>query len=343
MRRPCDDLVSHYNPAAKRKAVNQRMTSVTQPRVCISLLNWKHVETTLNCLETLQTLTYSPYEIVVVDNASEDNSVARLRAVHPELTILESGSNLGYAGGNALSCEYARSIGADLLWILNPDAFPEPGALSTLVAAYQQFGPGLYGSVSFEDRAGRRWFSQKHWGFNDSGEPDPAYLQVLSGWIDELFPELKPHRMGTLSGSSLLIPMALIEQYGFIDTKFFLYSEESDYSARLYRHGIPSYLIPASQVRHESTQGAHKHHSDLKGVILYYQVRNRLVVTKRYSRPLLYLRTLILHLFYIVAAYILVPLRGWQSAQHGLWMWRAWRDAVKGRMGRVYRPEDHLA
>src|SRR5690242_19791800 len=70
------------------------------PRIAVIVLNWNGRDDTLQCLESLLHLSYSNFEVIVVDNGSQDNSVAAIRDRFPKVLLLETGANLGYAEGN---------------------------------------------------------------------------------------------------------------------------------------------------------------------------------------------------------------------------------------------------
>ncbi len=101
--------------------------------VCIIVLNWNNAPDTLECLHSLASLEYPDYHVLVVDNGSTDDSVSLIRAAFPAVEILETGANLGYAGGNNAGIRHALAAGADLVCILNNDVTVEPGFLTPLV------------------------------------------------------------------------------------------------------------------------------------------------------------------------------------------------------------------
>jgi GT2 family glycosyltransferase len=73
---------------------------LNNPKVTIIILNWNGKEDTIECLESLEHITYPNYEILLVDNGSTDGSVKCLRERYPGMEIIETGENLGFAGGN---------------------------------------------------------------------------------------------------------------------------------------------------------------------------------------------------------------------------------------------------
>jgi GT2 family glycosyltransferase len=309
-----------------------------QPLVYVAVLNWNGYELVERCLHLLNGTDYAKFKVFIIDNGSNDDSVARIRAeLRPQIMIC-SGYNRGYAGGNEMALQHAQMDGADLLWILNPDALVEVDTLSALVAAYQQHGPALYGSVPVD---AKNHVNLRTWELDPNGKADLRHPVNISGEYSELFPGLQTQPVATLSGSSLLIPMMVIEKYGFMDTSFFLYSEESDYCLRLNRQGINSYLVPKSVVRHQ-TQGTHKHHPELKPVIIYYQTRNRLVLLRRYADTLTFIKMVLLHFAY-VGGWLLATLKHGPRALKTAWftLWGI-LDALINRMGRTFDPGDYL-
>src|SRR5215213_2485085 len=109
-----------------------------EPKVFIIILNWNGWQDTLECLASLNGLAYSSYEIVVVDNGSTDESEIRIREARPDITLLQTGSNLGYAGGNNVGIRYALEQGAEYVWLLNNDTVVHPASLRTLTSLMQE-------------------------------------------------------------------------------------------------------------------------------------------------------------------------------------------------------------
>jgi GT2 family glycosyltransferase len=97
------------------------MTQASHQLVAIVILTWNNPDDTLDCLRTVTALDCSALTTIVVDNGSTDDSVARIRAAHPAVELIETGENLGYAGGNNVGIRHALDAGADAICILNND------------------------------------------------------------------------------------------------------------------------------------------------------------------------------------------------------------------------------
>ena len=217
---------------------------------------------------------------------------------------------------------------------------PEPGALTALVDAWRQFGPAVYGSATVYERDGVRYNGVRTWPLRPDLTPDysrPFFHQPH----DVCFPTGAPLPVANLSGSSLMIPLAVIDQFGYLETEFFLYGEEPDYCKRLRRAGLPAVIVPRSVVLHNPA-GSHKNESATKPVIIYYQVRSRLDEMRRNDPRPAYLRRLALELFYVPAWMIRALWKGPGSARAGLFAARAVRDHLRRRRGRTYDPADFL-
>src|ERR1700729_1766132 len=91
------------------------------PHIACILLNWNGWQDTIECLHALRKCAYPNLNILVVDNGSTNDSVIRIRAAHPDIPLLESGSNLGFAGGSNIGIRHAIAHAADYVWLLNND------------------------------------------------------------------------------------------------------------------------------------------------------------------------------------------------------------------------------
>jgi GT2 family glycosyltransferase len=311
---------------------------MADPRVCIAVLNWNGADRTLACLDALTQLDYPDRQILIVDNASTDDSVSRIAAAYPHLEMLCADSNGGYAAGNALALRRALDGDADLFWIVNNDSRPAPSALRALVDAYQVYGAALYGSVSLDE--GGELLLTTSWAMDAQGQPD--YTTLLHGKpLADCFPDGRAREVANLMGNSFLIPLDVARQHGFMDTTFFLYWEETDYCYRLRRAGVRSYLVPSSRVYHGGGQ-AHKHDSRLKPVTTYYNVRNRLIWARRYLSRGAYVRLVAQNVGFTLLRYLAPLKRGRQALPVAWYATRAVWDGLRGVTGKTIAPEKYV-
>ena len=210
------------------------------PSVAIILLNWHGWRDTLACLASLEKLDYPNYQIVVVDNGSTDDSVERIHEAYPQLTLLETGKNLGFAGGNNVGIRYALERGVDYVWLLNNDTIVEANTLSALVATAEA-NPriGAVGSVLYYmDR--------------------PEKVQAWGGgrvslWSGRSWHLTSPGRLDYLTGASLLLRWEALEHVGLLDEGFFMYWEDTDYGFRLRKAGFRLEVAEDSRIWHKES------------------------------------------------------------------------------------------
>lgn len=256
--------------------------SRAQPQVVVSVVNWNTPKQTLACVNSLRTLTCENTRVIVVDNGSQDDSAATIRDSAPEITLIASRENLGFAGGHALALQQAQQWGADAIWLVNSDAIVETDALTYLLDAWLQHGDALYGGAPL----------QKH----DNGSvlfDFPAKLlppdSVPAAWCrdreieyEQAWATRGPTRVGSLVGSTMLIPLRIVAQHGWLDSAWFMYCEEIDYCYRLRKSGIPSFLIPMSRVWHHS-RGSQRGRPGVVAVLEYYRARNEVALARRHA------------------------------------------------------------
>ncbi|MCX7740938.1 MAG: glycosyltransferase family 2 protein, partial [Meiothermus sp.] len=196
---------------------------------------------TAACLEALKRLDYPRFRLLVLDNASPNDSVERLREAFPGLELLPLPQNLGFAGGNNQGLRRALAEGAAYVWLLNPDTRPDPGALSAMVRlAEGDPKVGAVGAVIYEMERPER---VQAWG---GGEV------VLNWGLIRLLthPKQLP-RLSYISGASLLIKREVLERVGFLDEGFFMYGEDCDYGLRLRKAGFRLAVASEARVLHK--------------------------------------------------------------------------------------------
>jgi GT2 family glycosyltransferase len=176
--------------------------------------------------------------IVVVDNASGDDTVAVAAAARPEVLVIENSENLGFGVGCNLGLE---QVDAEFVLLINPDARLEPGALERLVAAADTYleaawlGPALRrpdgGIETSHDVA--LFDSLK--GHTRSNREPPPEGDICAGFV---------------SGAVALLRRAAVERVGGFDSAILLYYEDDDLGLRLCRAGYSLVRVADAVARH---------------------------------------------------------------------------------------------
>lgn len=249
-----------------------------RPRVFIIIVNWKRADLTVACVDSLGAIDYPAYEVVIVDNASDDGSAEMLARNCPGARLLVNERNLGFAGGNNAGIRYALGQGAGMVLLLNNDTEADPAFLSRLVdAAEADPAIGIAGSkIYYHGEPKRLWYAG---GRVDLWTGDTRHIgenETDTGQYDEA------KDTDYVSGCSMLIKRSVLDDIGLLDEGMFLYYEDSDYCMRARRHGYRIVYAPASVVLHKVSSTAGR----VEGLQLFYGTRNMLRFERRNAGPL---------------------------------------------------------
>jgi hypothetical protein len=249
---------------------------MSQPTVAVILLNWNGKQDTLACLESLRQVDYADFTTIVVDNGSNDGSVPAIRSAFPAVTILETGQNLGFSGGNNVGIRYALANKFDYLLLLNNDTVVAPDILKVLIATSQtRPDAGFLGAkIYFHSQPDRLWYAGARW------LPDRAdCIHVGGGQIDDGRQWADVQETDYACGCALFAQATTIRDVGLLETSFFALWEEVDWCYRARRKGYKSLFVPDAKVWHKISAsfdgGANKPHYE------YYYWRNRLLWMER--------------------------------------------------------------
>lgn len=217
----------------------------TVPNVAVIVLNWNGWKDTLECLSSLEKLDYPNYEMVVVDNGSTDRSEDKIREAYPGVSLIETGTNLGFAGGNNVGVSYALQHGADYVWLLNNDTVADESCLARMVElAEADSSVGAVGSVLYEMHE------------KDSIQTYGGGRVLLWMGITRYFTSPVPDEdVHYLTGASLLVRREALEDVGFLDDRFFMYWEDTDYGLRLRKAGWKLAVAPEAKLWHKEFAG----------------------------------------------------------------------------------------
>ncbi len=219
------------------------------PAVSVVIVNWNRRELLRACLLAMRAQTLRQFELIVVDNGSEDGSAAMVEAEFPEAALIRNATNAGYCAANNQGIRQARGR---YLALLNNDAEPEPGWLEALVRAAQT-APGIgmcaskilfYEQRDVIDKAG-------HLIYPDGQNRGRGCGQLDRGQFDRQEEALFP------DGCAALYDHRAIEEAGMFDEQFFAYGDDADLGLRIRLAGWGCLYVPDAVVYH--------HHSSTLG------------------------------------------------------------------------------
>ena len=222
-----------------------------KPLVSVLVLNHNGLAYLGDCLASLATQSYQPLEVILVDNASADQSLHWVRTHHPEVRVLSLNANLGFAAGNNCGFQIARG---SYVGLLNNDAAAAPDWIEKLVLAAEQHpNYGMFGSKILlrdapdrVDKAGHLMYWDGQNKGRGSGELDGREFDQPG---EIFFPD----------GCAALYRRTLLEDVGGFDEKFFAYGDDADLGIRARLRGWKAYYVPQAKVWHchSATAGAY--------------------------------------------------------------------------------------
>jgi GT2 family glycosyltransferase len=249
------------------------------PTVAIVIINWNNFSDIKECLESLDRITYSNYEVIVVDNASRDDSVEKLRREFPQHTVIRNLVNKGFAGGCNVGIRYALDRGIDYILLLNDDTVVEKGFLEPAVEAMinnEKLGI-VCGKIYYHSTPRVIWSAggvMKSW---ITGTPFSivGHNEIDVGQFDE------KRSIDWCVGALMLIPRSVFEKVGLLPDCYFLCMEEGDFAVQVRRAGFELSYVPDSIIWHKVGVSG-----NISIRSIYNNYRNRLLFMER-NTPLL--------------------------------------------------------
>jgi hypothetical protein len=210
----------------------------------IIILNWNGKADTLKCLASIP----AGPEIVVVDNGSTDGSARAIEELFRDITLIEMGENLGYAGGNNVGINHGLKKGWETFLILNNDTTVDRALVAELQKAMETHPKvGIFGAKILRmddptrfDHLGGQWNAEKG-GFDliAEGASDVGYEEMVE--------------LDYVCGAAICVRREVFEAVGSFEPNFFLFWEESDLCFRARKAGFEVRLCPTAKILHKGS------------------------------------------------------------------------------------------
>ncbi len=249
------------------------MDSIAKHKVAIILVNWNGLQFSIDCLHSLRELDYPNFGVFVVDNASDNQEGEVLKAEFPEITLIQSSTNLGFAGGNNLGIRKVLELRYSHLMLLNNDTVVVSNFLKSMISQFDKCPSlGVVQPVIY-------WMKDRNQIWNAGGKWSFPLGRAIS--LLELKPEKKIgsgiQKIDWATGCCMLIKREAILQIGLLNEQFFAYFEDVEWSLRFRKHGFEIALAPKAIIYHEGGASSKKKHEEgtLSPRVFYYHVRNQ--------------------------------------------------------------------
>ncbi len=291
---------------------------LNNPRVIILLLNWNNSLDTIECLKSLETISYPNFDVIIVDNDSLDDSVQRIKDYYKNnnrfskfiqissieklitpfnhevnettLFFIQSPTNLGFTSGNNLGISFAmKNLDFSFILLLNNDTIVSPIFLSNLVKIAESdpkigaIGPQIF----YHD-------------FPDTIQTMGSRMEMFSGRRKKILPEQvnsPVFLVDYLDGACNLLKRAVLADVGLMDPDFFFYVEDVDWGYRIRKKGYLLLVTTKAKIWHKvakSTGGGYNPR------VIYNIVKNDILFMKKHAKFYHWPSFLLISGFYLV-------------------------------------------
>ncbi len=260
---------------------------------------------------------------MIVDNGSSDRSVDLFRREAPVAQVIETGRNLGFAGGYNVGLKYCLAHGAEWILMVNNDTIAAPDLVCKLLAGFSA-DTGAVGPLIY-------YASSPHQIWSQGGSLDRILLE-LTGQHDResAIPSAVTSR-DFLSGCCLLLRRSALEQVGLLDEGFFLYYEDQDWCVRFHQADWKMNLAPEAHLWHKVSLSSDGKNSPNER---YWMARSSIRYFRKHIRGWAWLAVIPWRLGSAIKTSLrLIGMRKWKSLQA---FWRGLRDGLMGEAPSVH-------
>jgi len=217
------------------------ITDKSKPLISIIILNYNAGSLLLDCVNSIMKSHYDNFEIIIVDNASNDKSHKKCKEMFPFINLIENSENLGYCEGNNVGI---RTSNGQFIAVLNPDTIVDPYWLDELLNAYTVNGDGIYQPKFLATTDHSILLSTGNmiqiFGFGYSRS---------KGDIDKMQYE-KLEKIGYASGTCIFTSRDILNKVGLFDSFLFAFHDDLELCWRAALNKIGSFYVPKSIVYH---------------------------------------------------------------------------------------------
>ena len=220
-------------------------------KVYILIVNYGNYNDTIECLNSLMTISYVNKHIILVDNKSPNDSLYHLRLFQQnnwnnqfgELTILEAENNNGFSAGNNIGFNYfLQKNDSEYILLLNNDTTVTTSFLEPLVeeAKYNNSNYIVTGSIRYYRNKNRFWYN--------GGGINKLFSYSYHNTLNN---HLKRQNIDFASGCLMLISKKCLNEIGLLDETFFMYYEDLDYCTRVIKSNMKIVIRRDSLIYHK--------------------------------------------------------------------------------------------
>ncbi|AYD39334.1 glycosyltransferase family 2 protein [Clostridium fermenticellae] len=266
------------------------------PLIYIILINYNGYKDTIECVNSLKKINYNNYRVLIVDNASMNDSLEILKRTLKDCIIIESKKNLGFAGGNNLAIKYALDNNADYILLLNNDTLVEHNFLENMLCSFSKDSSiGLVGcKIMYYPERNIIWYGG---GYVDWFKFTGIHYEM--GKADVKCDAEK--EINFMTGCSMLIKRDVFEKVGLLSEEYFMYYEDVDFCVRVNDAGYKIWYNPNAVIYHKIGLSAGGEESPFS---IKWCTRNRILFMNKYKNKVSKAEFIFSRLFFYVTRII---------------------------------------
>ena len=256
----------------------------SRPKIkhAVVIVNYRNPTDTIRCLHSIAKTKDTPH-VIVVDNASSDDSITTIKAAFPSLDLISNQTNVGFSAANNQGINKALKLGAQVIYILNNDTEVDQNlffrAYRNVSGKNRIAGGKIYYAKGYEYHESQKglgnvlWYAGGHFDWQSVIAVHEGVDEVDSGQYDKVRP------VDFVTGCFMAIPRQVFNKIGLFDESFFLYLEDTDLCLRAKKLGVEIVYNPALVLYHLNSS------STVAGspLVDYYLTRNRFLIGKRFG------------------------------------------------------------
>lgn len=227
-----------------------------KPLVSVVIVTWNSEKDILPCIRSIRNQDYTNINIIVVDNASSDNTVTLIKNIFPEVEVLAQTENLFLTGANNIGIEYAiTKQSADYILVLNPDTYAAENLVTELLKPFEK-----------NDRLGatgpmvKFWKNKNEGLINSAGLHFDGFMQAYDiGFMTKDEGQYnKQTEVFGVTGACIMYRSQMLMGIGLYDNRIKMYLDEVEMFIRAHKAGWKVYFVPTAVLGHNYMQSTNK-------------------------------------------------------------------------------------
>ncbi len=299
-------------------------------KTAIILVNWNSFYHTNNCIQSIKESNAEDYDIILVDNGSEDNSGLKLLDKYPDIIFISSIENIGFTGGNNIALRFVLSKGYKYSLLLNNDTFVSKNFLEPLVTLLENNSniAAAQPKIFFNSRKNILWNGGSIYNSALGMTYSKRYLRL------EGEQQKRIHSVDWITGCAFFINNSILKETGLLAENMFMYFEDVDLSMRIRQKGYLLYFHPDSIIYHVAGAANTNKEKNEEGYsnpqVYYINFRNRIWFLKKYT-PFYFIPTALIYNFFYFLFFLFYFL-GKKRTKKINAVLNGIKDGIKGRI-----------